>query len=177
MEIGIKALGPIMQLAFVPRDMTAAVTFWTQTMGVGPFFRLEHVTCDRTLYLGQQTEPDFSINLAYWGDVQIELIEQHNDAPSIYTEWLARGMDGLHHVCIAVDDISHARAVCAASRTRMLQEVFLPGGVEAIYVDTGGGPGTMVEIIQPSADLRGLFDVMKDAARDWDGTDPVRLLG
>src|SRR5690606_23902147 len=39
----ISRLGNVMQLAFVPRDFDAAVRFWTETMGVGPFFLNDHV--------------------------------------------------------------------------------------------------------------------------------------
>ena len=173
----IASLGPIMQLAFVPDDIDAALAHWTKTMGAGPFYRLSHIAADRVLYRGEPTEIDFSVLIGYWGDIQIELIEQHDDAPSIYTAWRTQRREGLHHVCLAVDDIAHARAVCTAAGARFEQEVFLPGGVEAFYVDTGGGPGTMVEVIAPSADMKGLFAMMRDAAKDWDGTDPVRDLG
>jgi hypothetical protein len=53
----------------------------------------------------------------------------------------------------------------------------VPGGGEVIYVDTGGGPGTMVEILKPAPGGHEFFAFMRQAARDWDGTDPVRQLG
>ena len=40
-----------------------------------------------------------------------------------------------------------------------------------IYVDTGGGPGTMVEILKPGPGGREFFAHMK-AAANWDGSDP-----
>ena len=177
MDRSIASLGPVMQLAYVPHDFDGALRFWTQTMGAGPFFRLNHIAYERILYRGTPAQPDFSVAIGYWGDIQIEIIQQHNDAPSIYTDWRDRGVEGLHHVCLSVDDIHHARAVCVEAGATVVQDVFLPAGVEAFYVDTGGGPGTMVEIIAPSAEMHGLFAMMRDAARDWDGTDPVRVLG
>jgi methylmalonyl-CoA/ethylmalonyl-CoA epimerase len=107
----IARLGPVMQMAYVPRDLDAALGYWTRTMGVGPFFRLEHIALDQAKYRGEAAEVDFSVCIAYWGDIQIELIEQHNDAPSIYKRWRDEGREGLHHVCIVVDDLQHARAV------------------------------------------------------------------
>lgn len=177
MDPHITAIGPIMQLAFVPRDFAGAVRYWTQTMGVGPFFRLEHVRYESARYRGQPATLDFSINIAYWGDIQIELIEQHDASPSIYTDWLGKGREGLHHVCIVTDDIARSRAICEGAGYRFEQEIVVGGGVEAFYVDTGGGPGTMVEVIQPNADMHALFAMMRDTARGWDGKDPVRLLG
>jgi hypothetical protein len=72
----IAALGDIMQLAFVPEDFDAAVAHWTQTMGVGPFFIIEGIHLDGMKYRGQPTEAVFDLALAYWGDLQIELIRR-----------------------------------------------------------------------------------------------------
>jgi catechol 2,3-dioxygenase-like lactoylglutathione lyase family enzyme len=172
----IVKLGPIMQLAYVPRDMDTAIEFWTKTMGAGPFFSLPHIAYKAARYRGEPSNVDFSVLLGYWGDVQIELIEQHDDSPSIYKSWLDAGREGLHHVCLVVDDIAHARAVCDQAGAKLEQEIFLEGG-EAIYVDTGGGAGTMVEILEPMPGFMDLCGMMRDAAKGWDGTDPVRSLG
>ena len=176
MKDAIAGLGPVMQLAFVPRDVEQARRFWTETMGVGPFFRLPHIAYKSARYRGEPSHVDFSVLIGYWGGLQIELIEQHCDSPSIYKSWLDEGREGLHHVCLLVDSIAHARAVCAKAGAAIEQEVFLDNA-EAFYVDTGGGAGTMVEVLQPSPAFEALFTMMRDAARDWDGTDPVRLLG
>lgn len=173
----IARLGPVMQMAYVPQDLDAAMGYWTRTMGVGPFFRLEHIALDQAKYRGDEVAVDFSVLIGYWGDIQIELIEQHNDAPSIYKRWRDEGREGLHHVCIVVDDLAHARAVCREAGARVEQEVWVTGGGEAIYIDAGGGPGSLIEIIQlPQASID-FFAFMKEQARTWDGTDPVRRLG
>lgn len=172
----IVKLGAIMQLAYVPRDLDGAIKFWTETMGVGPFFKLPHIPYKAARYRGAPSNLDFSVLIGYWGEVQIELIEQHDESPSIYKSWLDAGHEGLHHVCLVVDDIAHARAVCDRAGAKLEQEIFLDGG-EAIYVDTGGGPGTIVEILQPAPEFAALCDMMRDAAKDWDGKDPVRTLG
>ena len=172
----ISGLAPIIQMAFVPRDMDTALNFWTKVIGAGPFFSLPHVAYREALYRGSPVKIDFSILIGYWGDMQIELIRQHCDSPSIYKSWLDEGREGLHHVCILVDDIAEARAVFTAAGSRFEQEVFMDGA-EAFYADTGGGPDTMVEVLQPSPDFIGLFTMMRDAARGWDGSNPVRTFG
>ncbi|MBI1186019.1 MAG: hypothetical protein GC206_01530 [Alphaproteobacteria bacterium] len=164
-----------MQNAFVPRDFDAALTFWTRTMGVGPFFLIEHVKLDDVRYRGAPSDIDFSIAIAYWGDLQIELIRQHNDAPSIYKAWRDAGKEGLHHVCLLTDDFGAARA--AVDGMDVLQEGKVPGGGEVMYVDAGGGDGTMVEILKPGPGSHELFAMMREAARKWDGRDGVRKLG
>ncbi len=173
----ITDLGEIMQLAFVPADFDAALKFWIEVMGAGPFFAIDDVRLADCKYRGAPSDVHFSMALGYWGDMQIELIRQHNDAPSIYKAWRDAGHEGLQHVCILVDDMAHARAVCAAAGAAVAQEGQVAGGGEVIYVDTGGGPGTLVEILKPGPATRGLFAMMREAARGWDGSEPFRRLG
>ena len=173
----IASLGTVMQIAYVPADFDAALAFWTKTMGVGPFFALDHVKLEEVTYRGAPADVDFSMVIGYWGDIQIELIRQHNDTPSIYKAWRDEGREGVHHVCILVDDMALAREACAQAGAVVVQQGKVAGGGEVIYVDTGGGPGTMVEILKTGAGGREFFGMMRDAARGWDGTDPVRRLG
>ena len=174
------ALGDIMQLAFVPDDFGAAIAHWTQVMGVGPFFLMEGVRLDNMTYKGEPTDAVFDLALAYWDDIQIELIRPRDDHPSIYTgEYGA--VQGLHHVCILVDDIEQAYRVCGEQGAEIVIEGAL-GETRVIYVDPApgtaqGGPGSLVEILQQSADGPGLFAMIKQAGVDWDGSDPLRSLG
>ena len=118
----IAALGDIMQLAFVPEDFDAAVKHWTEVMGVGPFYIIEGIHLDGMKYRGQPTEAVFDLALAYWGDLQIELIRPRDDHPSIYRgEYGATG-NGLHHVCMLVDDLDEARRVCDAAGAEVVIE-------------------------------------------------------
>jgi hypothetical protein len=84
--------------------------------------------------------------------------------------------DRLHHVCIFVESIVQARQACAAIGAEVLVEGKVGDSGEVIYVDAGGGPGHVIELLQPMAGSEGLFQMIKDAARDWDGSDPLRTL-
>jgi catechol 2,3-dioxygenase-like lactoylglutathione lyase family enzyme len=174
----IKSLGDVMQIAYIPADFDAAVKFWTETMGVGPFYRAEHcqTAMTRSEFRGQPTDIDFSIMLAYWGDIQVELIELHNDAPSVYTEWRRSGAEGMHHICILTEDMDHVKDVCARAGFTLLQDGDTPGGNFA-YFDTHGGPGTILEVLHPQPATRAYQEHMKEVARTWDGTRPVREFG
>jgi hypothetical protein len=59
----------------------------------------------------------------------------------------------------------------------ILVEAKVAGGGHVFYVDTGGGPGTILEILQPSPGSGGLFQMIKDASVGWDGSNPLRKLG
>lgn len=172
----IKALGDIIQMAYLPSDFDAALRHWTEAVGVGPFFVLENIQLGEMRYRGQPTDARFSIAIGYWGDIQIELIRPENDAPSIYSgEYAVK--DRLHHICIFVKSIDEARRACAAVGAEILVEGKVGDSGEVIYVDAGGGPGHVIELLQPMAGSEGLFDMMREAARDWDGSEPVRVLG
>lgn len=174
----LASLGEVFQLAFVPKDFDAALRFWTETMGAGPFYLMEHIQAENCKYMGQPTSFDFSAAIGYWGDTQIELIQQHDAVPSIYTGWLERGMEGLHHVCVAVKDMAETRRVCAELGLTVAQEAqFRGGSAEVIYVDTHGGPGTMVEFWKGDDGGRKFFASVREAARGWDGSKPLRRKG
>lgn len=171
-----KALGTVMQLAYLPDDFDAAVKHWTEVVGVGPFFLLPNIQLGDMKYRGQPTDAMFSVAIAYWGDLQIELIRPENDGPSIYNgEYAVK--DRLHHVCIVVDDLTAARAACAEAGAEILVEGKVGDTGEVIYVDAGGGPGNVLEFVKLMTGGDDLFAMMRDAARNWDGTDPLRTIG
>jgi len=172
----IASLGEVMQLAFVPEDFDAAVEHWTRTMGVGPFFVIEGIHLEGMKYRGEPTEAVFDLALAYWGDIQIELIRPRDDHPSIYRGEYAQVGNGLHHVCILVGDLAEARRVCEAEGAEVVIEGTF-GTSQVIYVDPGTGPGTLVEILQQAKDGPDLFGMIKAAGIDWDGSEPLRKLG
>ena len=91
----------------------------------------------------------------------------------MYNEFLAAGLDGLHHVCYQTDDLEAARRESEALGGKVLQELVFEGG-GGIYVDFDGGPGTIVEILQAPPSTIPIFDFMRETAATWDGTGPLR---
>lgn len=176
MTRAITRLGPVGQLAYLPQDFDAAVKYWTETMGVGPFYLMENVALGDAKYKGVPTGAVFSIAISYWGDVQIELIRPENSEPSIYTGEYAV-TDSLHHICIFVDSIAEARAACAQAGATILVEGKVGEDGEVIYVDAGQGPGHVIELLQNMTGADAIFQMIKDAAKDWDGSEPLRKLG
>jgi methylmalonyl-CoA/ethylmalonyl-CoA epimerase len=172
-------LGSIGQIAYVDADMEAAVRFWTDTVGAGPFYLFEHPHMDIARYRGRPVELDISIALGYWGDLQIEIIKQHNDSPSIYLEQQRAGDRGVNHVCIYVDDLARARAACERSNSPIMQEMYVEqkgGGQKGgLYADAGGS-GRLIEFaVLPPAFAEAVVLIKANSQR-WDGRDPLRVL-
>jgi hypothetical protein len=40
-------------------------------MGVGPFFRIDRAGCRSAIYRRRPYTPNYSLAIAYWGDMQI----------------------------------------------------------------------------------------------------------
>ena len=167
-------LGPIIQNGYVVNDWREAAAHWAETLGVGPFFAMEHVQFAEVFYRGEPTDLDMSVAIAYSGEHQIELVQQHNDAPSIYTDFLANNAPGLQHVGALVDDLDAAIEEHGLT-DKLLQHGTTAAGQRFAYVDTVQHNGTMLELIEADAAMHKSFDYMKNAARDWDGEKPIRV--
>ncbi|MDI6028522.1 VOC family protein [Corticibacterium sp. UT-5YL-CI-8] len=104
-------LGPATQLGFVVRNLDAAVNHWTGVLGFGPFLHFDKGTGRPpapSLYRGEEVVVETRLAFGYVGDVQVELIEQVNDAPSPYRDFLAAGREGLQHLGYWVPDFQEA---------------------------------------------------------------------
>ncbi len=58
-------LGTIMQISYVPEDYDAALDYWTQKMGAGPFFHTEGVQVENVKYRGEPSDIQFSMAIGY----------------------------------------------------------------------------------------------------------------
>jgi len=177
MNSWISKIGPIMQMAYVPKDFEVAIKYWTEIMGVGPFFYIAESALENTLYNSTPTPMSFGLALAYWGDMQIELIKLNDDHPSMFKDWLDNGKSGLHHICVLTQDMDEARAICARAGATILQQSDVSGGGQVIYVDTGGGDGTILEVLSIVPETLLGFEFFKQTSKDWDGSEPFRPIG
>ena len=173
-SLSVRGYGPIMQLGYVVRDFEGAIKFWSGEMGVGPFFQIEHVPFDGSQYLGQPSAVDITTAIAYWGDVQIELIRQHNAIESTFKAWYDSGGTGVHHLCVQVDDLESVRRRCIEAGGTVVQEAWMNGAGHFIYVDLGNEAATLVEFAELHPTFKDLFAYMRRAAVDWDGRGPLR---
>lgn len=169
----IAELGSVFQLAFVPADFDAEIRHWTGTMGVGPFFHIPHLPVDVGIFRGGEPAPlDMSISIAYWGDMQVELIHPHDDTPSTYRDFIASGRTGIHHVAIHPAD-KYAAAKLIESKGGVLEQELRLGENRALYYSLPGHQ-PYIELAQIPPAWQRAFDHMKVAAANWDGSDPLR---
>lgn len=169
-----RLVGPLFQNGYVVRDWRSAADHWSRLLGVGPFFAMEHVAFADCRYRGAPSAIDMSVALAYSGDLQIELIEQHNEAPSIYRDFSAVHGEGLQHLGVLVDRLDDALAL-EGWADRVVQAGATTVGQRFAYVDVGCHPGGMIELIEATEAARGAFAYMKEKAAQWNGDRPIRV--
>jgi hypothetical protein len=92
-----RLFGPMRQVGIVVRDIEKAMRHWNEVCGVGPWFYTEQLPMDEFRYKGRVYDLKVSIALANSGDVQLELIQQRNDVPSLYSDFLSAGHEGMQH--------------------------------------------------------------------------------
>lgn len=164
----------LLQNCWVVPDLDEAMQRWL-SMGVGPFFRRDADYPD-ALYRGRPEPLAFKAALAQAGPVQIELIQQTSAGPSAYRDAVPEGQSGFHHMCRMVHDVGEEIARLRARGIEMASEFRSVGGAQVAYADTRREMGCMLELVPTEPVLVNLFRDVAQAARYWDGSDPVRML-
>jgi AhpD family alkylhydroperoxidase len=175
-ERGGTLLGPPRQNGYVVRDIDAAMRHWTQVLGVGPFFYVERAPIADLHYRGEPSGAEVSIALGQWGPLQIELIQQRNDAPSVYQDFLDAGYEGLHHMAYWTEDMDADLERLTRAGFNVEQSGTAAGG-RFVYFQSEGPPGTVVELSDVSGGKGQIFAQIAATAKSWDGTDPIRRVG
>ncbi len=170
--------GEIRQVAYLVPDIEAAMAYWAETLGVGPWFYNPRVPIRNYTFRGQSYEPHNSVALANAGGLQIELLQTRNDVPSMYRDFLTAGFTGVQHVAFWTEtfDADLARAEAEGFRVCMGGEVGENG--RFVYFEKasphGSFPGTVIELSEVAGPKGKLFRLIREAAQGWDGSDPVR---
>ena len=164
-------------MGFVVRDIEAAMHNWTTALHIGPFYYVDRVPVTDLCYQGAHGSPQLGLALAYSGNLQIELIQQHDKTPSSYLNFLSGGREGLHHIGFFSEhyDLDLQRAVEAG----LLVE-------QSAVIDALVGKSTYFASGRPGEPLHGLvalapanlelYRMVHTEAERWDGSGPVRRI-
>jgi Glyoxalase/Bleomycin resistance protein/Dioxygenase superfamily len=136
---------PLFQHAYVVTDLDGAVRRWSELFGAGPFALRWHHVAPRFAYRGTAAQADVSYAFGYLGDIQVQLIQQHDDTPSIYRDMYGPDEEGFHHVATLVHDFASARQHFLDHGFELACELHT-GGVDAAYFDTRSATGGFTEI-------------------------------
>jgi hypothetical protein len=166
--------GDIRQAGYVVPDIEKAMRQWSETLGIGPWFYAERVPTQNFRYKGEPSPIHVSVALANSGPLQVELIQQRNDAPSMYRDFLQAGRTGLQHMAYWTEryDEDLARLTAQGLVVGMSGEVGTRG--RYAYFETEFHPGTVIELSEVAGPKGILFRMIREASHGWQGQDPVR---
>ena len=126
----------INHVAIVVQDIDAALNFWEQTFGV----ELDHV----------EDVPSQKSKVAFLplGESEIELV-QPTTTDSGLANFLEKRGEGMHHICIEVEDIDATLAELKSKGVRLINDVpeELPGRKMA-FIHPKAANGVLVELYQ-----------------------------
>jgi hypothetical protein len=173
-----RIFGAVRQNGYIVRDIRAAMDHWVNVMGIGPWFYIDRVQTDYFRHRGIDSNLEMSVALANSGDLQIELIQQRNEAPSMYREFLDAGHEGLQHLAYWTTDFQglYDNALSLGHKVGHEGQI---GGEQGrfAYFDRQAHPGTVIEISDISGSKGFFFEHVRQAAIGWNGTDPIREMG
>ena len=167
----------IFQLAYVVSDVDAAIAHWSKLLGVGPFFVVRHAAYEEQTYKGARTNPDVSLAFAYSGQCNIELIQLHDDQPSVYRDFVKQRGYGMQHLGALSDDIEADSRELSGRGAILVQRGLSATGVETRFFDIGSPDGVMFELIVGSPQVVANFEQMEGAAAAWDGLQAIAYDG
>jgi len=162
------------QIGFVVDDLVAACRRWALVHGVGPFHVLPVVE-QVVVVDGVPAPVSMQVGVAQSGPVQIELIQQHCDRPSIFRSWTDDGTRPFHQVA-TVTAAYDARKAHLSSLGYSLAGESLDGRFRIAYFDTVADFGFYTEVVEETQGFLAQLGRISSTCATWDGTDPVRLL-
>jgi hypothetical protein len=129
-------------------------------------------------YRGDRHDPLFSAGFVYSGGMQYEFIEQHDDTPSAYREFLERHpAGGMHHIayfCKTFDD-AFAQAGKQGGKFDIVQEFISPDeSPYEMYIEPANSTDPVLTQLMVPSPIMGMFDTMEKVAAGWKGEDPIR---
>lgn len=171
--------GAARQVGYVVKDIEVAMARWA-ALGVGPWFYKARVESTEFRYHGRPSAlPDLSIALANSGDLQIELIQQHCESPTLYRDTLERNGECAQHVAYWTMD--RFDEYC----NQLLDQGYVEG--HAGRMGAGRGrfayfvhaqvPSLMIEVSESTGGKAEYFAQIRQASVGWDGSDPIRRIG
>ncbi|MFT3754455.1 MAG: VOC family protein [Pseudoxanthomonas sp.] len=172
-------VGPIQQIGVIVQDAEAEARHWAECIGAGPFVFFRKIAFDADYqYRGQATEPPVvTIAVGHSGATQIEIIQQHNEAPSAYREYLDSGRQGMQHVstwCGTPRQYDEYRARMLSEGHAIVHEGRVAGTeVRFAYFETASKGWPLLEISEALLPvIRPLSQLLEAMNSTWDGQQP-----
>ena len=168
--------GKAVHTAFVVPDIEQAVNRMLES-GIGPAYYMKGIRVPGR-YRGERNDVLITAVFFYSGSLQYEFIQQHDDTPSAYREFMERTPEGgLHHVAYFCDNFAAAiRGAAEAGQMFDIVQEFIgeDGSPYEIYMEPlDSKDPVLVQLMLPGP-LEDCFAEMERTAATWRGENPIR---
>ncbi|MFA5632720.1 MAG: VOC family protein [Porticoccaceae bacterium] len=168
--------GKAVHSAYVVPDIKAAVGRMVSA-GVGPAYYMNRIRVAGR-YRGERNDPLITAAFMYSGSLQFEFIQQHDDTPSAYLDFLAKNPEGgFHHTAYYSSNFTGTleQAEKEGQAFDVIQEFIAPDGTPyEIYVAPRGVDNPLYMQLMFPGPMEPMFTAMENSALTWDGQKPER---
>jgi len=164
----------LFQLGFIVDDLLGTAAHWARVFGVGPFHVLPPIEQSCT-YRGTESGVNVQVGVAQAGPVQIELIQQHCDRPSVYRDLVDTGRSRFHQLSTVTSDYEGTKARYEQLGYVLACEM-VARGQHIAFFDTFDDFGFFTEVTEEVPGFLASLDAIARTCATWDGSDPVRIL-
>lgn len=165
--------GDFRQIAYLTNNIEQSMKDWNK-QGIGPFTWYKNVKLD-ALYKGEKSTILMDVGIAYRGGMQIELIQQTNDAISPYRTFFEQGRMGLHHLAYLSRDLDADLEKARNAGLEVICTIDAMIGRYAYFQDPAM-PENIFEFLAITDDIENYWKECMEEARTWDGENPVRII-
>lgn len=143
-------LKPI-HIGVLVKDLDASMEYYTQKLNVGPWQEFGELR-ENAEYYGKPHTLCYRVAMAPMGSLMVELIQPTEPGSVFYDDLQAHG-EGIHHICVEVDDILKTEAECVAMGYTIQERVPMyemePGfSLGFCFIDSDKQGGIKLELVQ-----------------------------
>lgn len=169
-----KIFGEVTQNGYVVGNLDTAIKHWTETLGVGPFFVYRNLKFKSYSYMGIQSDPVLDLAISSSGGLQIELIQQVNDAHSFFKHFMDESGPGLQHLSVWTQEYDALTSRAAERGLAPISSGVALSGDRFSFYGSPPGNGDVMEVLECPLPLLERMRGIRQATEEWDGIDPVR---
>lgn len=137
----------VLQVGIVVKNLDEAVRKYEEIYGIGPWAisNLDSSNVKDMTVRGKRQDFAIKVGFAFVGGTQWELIEPL-DNKSIYSDFLKKHGEGLHHVAFGVENHDEVVAYLGKKGAEVIQSGKSGDGFTFTYLDTSGSLSCLAEI-------------------------------
>ncbi len=163
------------QIAYAVENAEAAAKRWARDFGAGPFFLAEHIEVTDVVYRGSPGEYDHSSAYGQWGDIMVELVQDHGSGPSVVTDSFSQGKYGLHHLAYFVKNLDRATNSLRGMGFELAMSA-KASNTRFHFIDARVLMGHFIELYERDERLSKFYSMVEESSVNWKGDDPVRKI-